>query len=448
MKGYRLFAAAIALAASCSMSVAAKTLCVNPNGTDGCYKTISAAVAAASIGDVVQVQEGTYFEQVTITKRLSLIAAPWSHPVIDATNKEMGIFVNGMSAAPAAGVFGVLIKGLEIRNANFEGVLIANAGDVTLAENHIYHNNLSLDATSATCPGIESFETNEGFDCGEGVHLMATSNSTIIGNQINANAGGILLSDETGATHDNVIKGNAVYDNPFDCGITLASHGPATSVIPTATLPYGVARNVISHNISAHNGLAEFGAGAGVGIFAPFPGTTNSANVVIGNELIGNGLPGVAMHNHAAAPSPAPPVNMNENAIINNHFVGNGADTEDTATSGTSGINVASQAPVFGTVITGNTFENEQVDITFNAPGGLLAAHFNNFNRAIGVANIGTGTGVVDATENWWHCPFGPNMGHACATATGTVWTAPWLTSPFDSDSDSDHHSDEHSDSH
>jgi hypothetical protein len=149
------------------------------------------------------------------------------------------------------------------------------------------------------------------------------------------------------------------------------------------------------------------------------------------------------MHNHAAAPSPAPPVNMNQNAIINNHFVGNGADTEDTATSGTAGINIASQAAVFGTVITGNTFEHQQVDITFNAPGGLVAAHFNNFNRAVGVANIGTG-GVVDATENWWHCDDGPGGEAGCATATGTVWTAPWLFTPYDSDSDFDAPFDEH----
>lgn len=435
MKGYRLLAAAIGLAASCSMAFAA-TLCVNPNGTGGCYKTISAAVAAASAGDVVQVYDGTYFEEVTITKTLSLIAAPWEHPVIDATNKEIGIFVNGMAAAPGAGVTGVLIRGFEIRNANFEGILVANAADVTVADNHLYHNNQSLDATNSTCPGIEAFETNEGFDCGEAVHLMGTWNSIITRNEVDQNAGGILLSDETGMTHDNVISHNYVHNNPYDCGITLASHGPATSVIPTAKLPYGIMHNTISHNVSAHNGLGEFGAGAGVGIFAPFPGTTDSGNVVIGNELIGNGLPGVAMHNHAAAPSPAPPVNLNQNVIIHNHFVGNGADTEDTATSGTSGINIASQAAVYGTVITGNTFEHEQVDITFRAPGGLVGAHFNNFNKAIGVANIGTG--IVDATENWWHCPFGPGGGAACATSTGTVWTAPWLTTPYDSDADSD----------
>ncbi|HEV2277194.1 MAG TPA: right-handed parallel beta-helix repeat-containing protein [Acidobacteriaceae bacterium] len=444
MKGYRLFAAAIAMAASCSMAFAT-TLCVNPDGTDGCYKTISAAVAAASVGDTVQVQDGTYYEQVTITKSgLFLVAAPSSHPVIDAMNKPVGVFVNGMSAAPGRGVFGVLISGFQIRNANFEGVLVANGNEVTISHNHIYHNNLSLDAENSTCPGIDAFETNEGFDCGEGVHLMSTISSLVTRNEIDQNAGGILLSDETGSTFQNVISHNFVHDNPFDCGITLASHGPAKSVIPTATLPFGIARNTISYNISARNGLALFGAGAGVGIFAPFPGTSNAGNVVIGNELIGNGLPGVAMHNHAAAPSPAPPVNLSQNSIINNHFSGNGADTEDTATSGTAGINIASKAPVEGTIITGNTFDDEQVDITFNAPTGLVGAHYNNFSKGTGVANLKGGT--VDATENWWHCPFGPNMGHACATVSGPVWFAPWLTEPADSHSDS--HSDRDADQH
>lgn len=423
----RLSAAVIALAASCSFAAAA-TLCVNPTGSNGCYKTIGAAVAAASAGDIVQVQQGTYFEEVTITKSLSLIAAPSAHPVIDATNLENGIFVNGLSAAPMAGISGVLIKGLDVRNANFEGILVANGVDITITDNHVHGNNISLDINDATCPGIEAFETNEGFDCGEGIHLMATESSIVTRNEIDQNSGGILLSDETGPTQDNVISENYVHDNPSDCGITVASHGPATTLIPTATLPYGIQHNTIAHNVSAHNGFAVPGAGAGVGLFAPFPGTTVAGNVVIGNELINNGLPGVAMHNHAAAPAPAPGVNLNGNSIVDNHFSGNGADTADTATSGPTGINIASQAPVNGTVITGNTFDDEQLDIVFAAPGGLVVAHENDFSKGTGVDNAGSGT--VDATQNWWHCPFGPAGVATCASATGTVWTTPWLATP------------------
>ena len=131
--------------------------------------------------------------------------------------------------------------------------------------------------------------------------------SRVVDNEVAYNSGGILITDETGPNQGNLISGNNVHDNPYDCGITLASHGPATSVIPTAALPYGVTDNTISNNVSTHNGYQVPGAGAGVGIFAPFPGTTDAGNVVIDNVLRNNGLPGVTMHNHAAAPAPAPP---------------------------------------------------------------------------------------------------------------------------------------------
>ena len=429
MKTLRLLAAVIGLAA-CASAAAAASLCVSPDGKKGCYTTINAAVAAAQPYDVVQVQAGMYNEEVTITKPLSLIAS--GIVTINATNKDHGIFVNGMATAPEPGVSGVVISGFQVLWAKYEGILVANGRDVTITGNHIAMNNLALNSSSSTCPDIPAYETNEGFDCGEGIHLMATVNSIVTNNEIEHNAGGILLSDETGPTQDNVISKNNVHDNPFDCGITLASHGPATSVIPTAKLPYGILHNTISQNYSARNGLGLFGAGAGVGIFAPFPGTTNAGNVVIGNQLIDNGLPGVAIHNHAAAPAPAPAVNLNENAIINNYFSGNGADTEDTATSGTAGINIASKAPVFGTVIIGNTFQDEQVDITFNAPGGWVTTHFNNFSKGIGVANLNGGT--VSATENWWHCGSGPVGNGTCASVTGNVVTAPWLDGPFQSE--------------
>ena len=429
MKTLRLVAAVIGLAA-CASAAAAAPICVSPDGKKGCYTTINAAVAAALPYQVVQVQAGMYNEEVTITKPLSLIAS--GIVTINATNKDHGIFVNGMATAPKPGVTGVVIAGFQVLWARYEGILVANAADVTIDGNHIAMNNQALNASSSTCPDIPAYETNEGFDCGEGIHLMATVNSIVTNNEIEHNAGGILLSDETGPTQDNVISKNNVHDNPFDCGITLASHGPATSVIPTAKLPYGILHNTIMHNYSARNGLGLFGAGAGVGIFAPFPGTINAGNIIFENDLIDNGLPGVAMHNHAAAPAPAPPVNLNENVIIGNRFSGNGADTEDTATSGTAGINIASQAAVWGTVITGNTFQDQQVDITFNAPDGWVTTHFNNFSKGIGVANLKGG--MVNATENWWHCNSGPTGNGLCASLTGTVLSDPWLNGPLQSD--------------
>ena len=100
---------------------------------------------------------------------------------------------------------------------------------------------------------------------------MAADHSSVIRNLVENNSGGILITDETGPNTNNLIKGNTVRDNAFDCGITLASHPPANASGPIMALPYGIMHNVISHNDSHHNGLGLPSAGAGVGIFAPFP---------------------------------------------------------------------------------------------------------------------------------------------------------------------------------
>lgn len=415
---------------ACGLAVAA-TLCVNPSGRAGCKATIGAAVAAAAPGDTIVVMNGIYPEDVVIQKPLSLIAARGAQPVIEARGLSNGIFIDGMAAAPDPGVADVLVSGFTVRDANFEGILVANAYDVTLKDNHVVNNDRSLEIANSSCPGIPAFETNEGDDCGEGIHLMGSVHATVTHNDVEGNSGGILTSDETGTSRGNLITYNYVHDNPYDCGITMASHGPATSVIPSARASFGVVENIVAHNVSKHNGYQVPGAGAGVGIFAPFPGTKSAGNVVIDNALLDNGDPGVAMHNHAAAPAPAPPVDLNNNVIAGNYFSGNGADTADTATPGPTGINLQSMAPVYGTVISQNTFANEAVDVAFRAPSSEISVHLNNFNaKAIGIDNIGPG--LVSATENWWGCPSGPGSGGSCASLAGTgVGASPWLLMPY-----------------
>jgi parallel beta-helix repeat protein len=417
-----------------SVTASAATLCVNPAGkpTQGvpCKSTIAAAVAAASAGDTILIEPGTYKEQVTITKPLSIGAVPLSHVVIDAAGKSNGIFINGLWATPNPGIANVVVTGLEVENANYEGILVVNATNVSLVDNHVHDNNKKLEPSSAMCPGIAPYETSEAMDCGEGIHLMAVDHSNITRNLVEDNSGGILITDETGPTWNNTVSGNIVRNNGYACGITMASHPAANASGPIKAVDYGIMHNVISHNQSYHNGLSLPGAGAGVGIFAPGPGATNTGNVVIGNDLHDNGLPGVTMHNHAIVPN-APPIFFNDNSIIGNHIHGNAADTADAATPGATGINVFSKAPMTGTVISQNTFDDEAVDIVFNAPAGSsLITHFNDFsNHEIGVDNLGSG--AIDATENWWNSFNGPGP-HAVTTTGPNVTTMPYLLVPFD----------------
>jgi parallel beta-helix repeat protein len=407
----------------------AATLCVNPAGTGGCSTTISAAVAAAAPGGVIQVGRGIYKESVHITKSLTIQGAPGA--IIDATGLSTGIFIDGMASAPGAGISAVSVSGMTVKNANFEGILVANALGVTISGNTITLNDRALmPGANATCPGLPAFETNEAADCGEGLHLMGVSYSVISNNTINDNAGGMLISDESGTTSRNVISGNTVANNGYDCGITLASHARAPGL--GQGLNFGIYNNTISRNVVSNNG--NLGQGAGVGIFAPGPGSINSGNVVVNNVLRDNGLGGVTMHNHAApgvngVPAQAPPVNLSDNVIVGNQISGNAADYDDPASPGPTGISILSFAPLTGTVIIGNIFSGEVADVTFNAPDGTLEVHLNSFGpNDIGVAAENKGS--IDASMNWWGCPDGPGA-VGCGTITGsTVYAPSWMQTP------------------
>ena len=408
-------------------------ICVNPGGNGGCKTSIGAAVAAAAPGATIRVGPGVYKESVTITQNVILVGAP-GQTVIDATGKPTGIFVNGMASAPNPGISGIVISGLTVKNANFEGILAANVTGMTLSNNLVTGNNKSLVfSDNSSCPGLPAYETNEGFDCGEGIHLMGVDHSIISGNVVEYNAGGILISDETGSAHDNLITGNRVIDNAYDCGITIASHGRAPNL--DKGLNFGIFHNTVSRNQVENNG--NLGQGSGVGIYAPGPGSTNAANVVVGNRLVNNGIGGVTMHNHAAAgvngvPAQAPGVNFSDNVIVGNYISGNGADNDDPNSPGPTGISIVSFAPISGTVISENTFDSEVAGITFTAAAGTVEAHLNNFNyTSIGVAT--PGAGYVDASVNWWGCPDGPGA-PGCATMSGSnVFAAAPMPQPHPS---------------
>ena len=411
-------------------SATAATLQVKPGGAAGTYSTIGAAVLRAQADytdsgtvDVIEVAPGTYMESVKIETPLSLVGAGSGRSIINARGLANGIYIDGIDA-PKPRLSNVLVAGFTIENARFEGIYITNASFITVAENEVTNNDQGL--ASGSCPGLPTFETSEGDDCGEGIHLSGVDHSMVHDNVSTNNSGGILLSDDTGATHDNLISGNSVRNNVFDCGITLASHPPAS--ITGSTTPLGVFHNVISENESIRNGTAAGGSGAGIGIFASVPGAQSYGNVVINNQVRGNGLPGVAMHSHT------PGQILNDNVIVGNQISGNGADTADAATPGPAGINVFGVSTVTGTVISGNSIQGEDDDIVTNT-SGEVAIHFNNLlGGKLGVNNLGDG--AVDVTENWWGNGKGPGAGGGTSIGGSGITVNPFLTNPVSGDHD------------
>jgi parallel beta-helix repeat protein len=419
-------------------SAAAATLCVNTAGSAGCYSKIQTAVSHASPFDVIRVAHGTYNEDVTIGIPLSLLGAGAGNTVIDASGLANGIYVDGYDNP---GLHHVTVSGFTVKNAQYEGVLVVSASDVTVSGNHIVDNDKFgpvFNPVASGCAGQPAFETDENGDCGGGLHLMGVSNSIVSGNQLESNADGILISDETAESHDNLLIHNTVKDNQLECGIVLASHPPVDSAPPYYAPHFGIDHNTVADNISANNGVKVGGAGVGLFSDGNGPGRT-SDNVIIRNTLTGNGIAGVALHTHVGPNFGAPADNMDGNQIIGTYIASNLADTGDTATPGRVGININSGgggSPVWGTVITQNTITDEDVDIAFNTPA-TVDIHLNDLRGGkIGVANVcaydhvATCNGAGNAAENYWGCPAGPGWPGCSKTYGANILTTPWLQKP------------------
>jgi parallel beta-helix repeat protein len=407
-----------ALTAWTSTATAA-TLCVSHAG-GACFTTISAAVSAASPNDVIRVGRGTYHEDVVIGKALSLLGERAETVVIDATGLLNGINVDGHNHA---GLAHVIVSGFTVQNALAQGILVTDASDVLVSDNHLTGNDQALDIANLECPPLPPyFQAGEAFDCGEAIHLSGVHHSIVSNNLVELNAGGILISDDTGPNHDNLITGNTVQDNPYDCGITIASHH--FSLAPTDAA-LGIYHIVVDGNVSQRNGLIT-GEGAGVGIFAGPPGAQNNGDVITNNVLRGNALPGVAIHAHS------PFQTMTDHQIVGNIIADNGPDS-DPGTTVPTGISISSEVPpITGIVISQNVFKREDIDIVMTTPGGSsMEAHLNSLNGDVGVANYGAAN--ISATANWWKCAKGPGARGCSAIDNrdgGTISVTPWLTNP------------------
>ncbi len=314
------------------------------------FRTIAHAVSAAAAGDRIDVGPGGYHESITITKKLTLRG---HHATIDATGKVNGLVIQGSGAAWSK------VTGFQIKNATGEGLLAVSTWGLTISRNHIKGNDkgANTNATPECAP-----QGNVPGDCGEALHLMGVSESKVIGNLLELNEGGILVTDETGPAKGNLIAWNVSRNNMDDCGITLPSHNPLAASDPTKG---GVYDNVIVHNISMGNG------GAGVGFFAPFPGAASYDNVAAWNTLKNNGEAGAAVHGHA------PGAIVTGNKILFNHIAGNGVDP-DAGSGHPTGIALLTTGTAADETVAGNWISREYWGVFTAGPittSGLSSNH-------------------------------------------------------------------------
>jgi nitrous oxidase accessory protein NosD len=326
-------------------------------------RTIGHALSAAGSGATVVVLPGTYAEQVTIPNRLSLVGK--GHPTIDATGQQNGVVVSGANAA------GSRVSGFVVEHATQEGILATQTSHVTIADNLVQANDLG--AASPNPTGECAPQGEVPGDCGEGLHLMSVTHAKVVGNRVTQNAGGILLTDEQGPTTRNLVLGNDVFDNPFDCGITIAGHNPQ-AVQNGMRQPNvgGIYGNVIAGNRSDDNGLR--GEGAGILLAGAGPGTGVYDNLVKQNEASGNEMAGITLHSHA------PGDDLNGNRFVRNRLRDDNVGGDpDAGVRDTTGILLFSAVtPLHDVLVRGNAIRDVHFGIwTQNAP--MIPANANFF---------------------------------------------------------------------
>ena len=276
------------------------------------FRTIQSAVNSAGSGSAVVVCQGTYHEQVVVNKPVSLQG---QGATIDETGVKPTFQVhlpppNGTQTIFAAVVMissGIRFSGFTVTHAQGEGILAAGLGRVlsgiSISDSTVVHNDLGFGVKNSPYFQCATHGQEVG-DCGEGVHFTAVAYSAITGSLIGYNAGGVLMSDDTGPTHNNLVAGNTVTGNSTDCGITVPGHNPAALNAKGQPQPAvaGVYDNVIRGNTVTNNGVK--GEGAGVLFANASAGTASYGNLVENNYIAGNGLSGVTMHAHTIKPRP------------------------------------------------------------------------------------------------------------------------------------------------
>ena len=297
------------------------------------FRTIGSAVNAAPPGATVVVCAGNYHEQVVLYKPVTLLG---KHAVINEAGVKPWLKVPLPGVGTQTIYAGVVIvsshatiSGFTVTNAQGEGILAAGLGKtiraVAITGNAVVHNDLGGGVPPRSPYFQCAAEGSVPGDCGEGVHFAGgVAFSVIHGNYIANNSGGILLSDDVGPTHNNVISGNTVTGNASDCGITVPGHNPNAlnkKGVPQPSVA-GVYKNVIVSNVVTNNGVK--GEGAGVLFANAGPGTASYDNLVQGNYIAGNGLSGVTMHAHIIKKNQFE--DLNGNVIVANAIGKNNVD--------------------------------------------------------------------------------------------------------------------------
>jgi parallel beta-helix repeat protein len=213
------------------------------------YDTIQAAIDTPQTlaGHTILVDEGTYYEHVTLNKSLSLIGENRSTTIIDGNETGTVIEITANN---------VKITGFTVQNSYrynpYCGIYVSELATGTNISYNIIKNNadgvcLNLSSSNIVFGNIITYNLR-------GVNLKSSSNNTVSKNNITNNDFGVLVN----LSYNNTLSKNQIVNNNYD-GIQLTSSSDNTFCGNEikANDHYGIRLNSSYNNTFYHNNIMD-----------------------------------------------------------------------------------------------------------------------------------------------------------------------------------------------
>ena len=233
-------------------TASAKTWTVDDDGGAD-FTKIQDAVNAASYGDTIEGRSGTYYENVVVSKSLTLMGEERDTTIIDGKGSGTVVYVTAD---------GCVIEGFKVTGSGYNwgdgGIIVKSDNNIVRNNNVSSNNKYGIRLASSSDNTVKGNIANSNGFCG--IILYSSSNNVIINNTANSNKG-YSTGSESGINLDsscdhNIVTGNRVSNNEIGIMLYSSSDNIVTNNTANSNSDHGIDLYQSSNNnILYHNNL-------------------------------------------------------------------------------------------------------------------------------------------------------------------------------------------------